>query len=252
MEGASEPEAAEDGVRRSGRKRKHTKRYAAYLDERATAFIAHEALEERNPLHSSTSIKDIFAFTACGIYACAGRSSDPDTMYMHEALRAHDADEFKKAMDDEIETHEKRKHWELMKREDLPPGTPVLPAVWAMKRKRRVATNECYKHKARLNFGGHKQEKFVNFWQTYSPVVGWTTIRFFLILALINGWHTRQYDFVLAYPQADVEVPLYMEIPRGYKVPGKARNKDYCLKVKKTSTGKSKQAASGTSISIRG
>lgn len=174
-------------MRRSGRKRKHTKRYAAYLDEQATAFIAHEALEERNPLHSSSSIKDIFAFTACGIYACAGRSLDPDTMYMHEALQAHDAEEFKRAMNDEIKTHEKQKHWELMKRKDLPPGTPVLPAVWAMKRKRRVATNECYKHKARLNFGGHKQEKFVNFWQTYSPVVGWTTIRFFLILALITS-----------------------------------------------------------------
>jgi hypothetical protein len=162
-------------------------------------------------------------------------------MYMHEALKAHDAEQFKQAMVDEIKAHEERGHWELMPREDLPPDTPVLPAVWAMKRKRRVATNEVYKHKARLNFGGHKQEKFVNFWQTYSPVVGWITIRFFLILALINGWHTRQYDFVLAYPHADVEVPLYMDIPRGFKVPGKGRNKDYCLRVKKNLYGQ-KQA----------
>ena len=142
-------------------------------------------------MQANVSTNEIFAFTATGISAFAGRSSDPDTMYMHEALKAHDADQFLEAMREEIETHEKREHWKLMKREDLPPDTPVLPAVWAMKRKRRVATGEIYKHKARLNFGGHKQEKFVNFWQTYSPVVGWTTIRFFLILALINGWHTR-------------------------------------------------------------
>jgi hypothetical protein len=39
--------------------------------------------------------------------------------------------------------------------------------------------------------------KNVNYWETYSPVVGWATIRMFLILMLINGWSSRQEDFVL-------------------------------------------------------
>jgi hypothetical protein len=143
-------------------------------------------------------------------------------------------------MKSEIASHKKRRHWILTKREDVPEGTKTLPAVWAMKRKRKVATGEIYKRKARLNVGGHKQEKHVNFWQTYSPVVGWVTIRFFLILAIIKGWHARQYDFVLAYPQADIEVPLYMDIPRGFDVP-KGRNKDYCLRLVKNLFGQ-KQA----------
>jgi len=45
------------------------------------------------------------------------------------------------------------------------------------------------------------------------PVAMWASIRLFIIFALIQGWHIRQFDFVLAYTQADVETDLYMEIP---------------------------------------
>jgi hypothetical protein len=44
-----------------------------------------------------------------------------------------------------------------------------------------------------------------------------------LVLSILQGWHTRQLDFVLAYPQADVESEQYMEMPKGYNVGGKHR-----------------------------
>jgi hypothetical protein len=47
---------------------------------------------------------------------------------------------------------------------------------------------------------------------TYSPAVAWSTTRFFFIQALLNGWHMRQIDYVMAYPQAPVERDLYMYI----------------------------------------
>ena len=102
------------------------------------------------------------------------KSGDPDTMYLDDALKAPDRDEFIKAMQQEVIQHEERGHWIMIPRSEVPPGTKVLPAVWSMKRKRRVATGEVYKHKARLNIGGHKQEHGVNFWETYSPVVNFS------------------------------------------------------------------------------
>ena len=42
-------------------------------------------------------------------------------------------------------------------RTDIPEGARVLPAVWGMKRKRKVLTGEVYKHKARMNLDGSKQ-----------------------------------------------------------------------------------------------
>jgi hypothetical protein len=163
-------------------------------------------------------------------------SADPDTMYYHEAMREPDRPEFIKAMVKEVQSHTENGVWELVPRSSIPPGTKVLPAVWAMKCKRRIATREVYKWKARLNIDGSKQEEGVNYWETFSPVASWAAIRMVLITTLIHGWYTKQIDFVLAYTQAEVECELYMAIPKGFEVEG-----DYVLKLKKNLFGQ-KQA----------
>jgi Reverse transcriptase (RNA-dependent DNA polymerase) len=150
--------------------------------------------------------------------------ADEDTMYWDQAMKAPDAKEFLQAAFDEIQTHEDNKHWEVIPIEDLPKNTPVLDPIWSMKRKRRLKTNEVYKHKARLNIHGGQQEYGVNYWETYAPVVTWAAIRLLLVLALMYGWTTIQIDFILAYPQAEVECPLYMKIPKGFTIQNGDRN----------------------------
>ena len=75
----------------------------------------------------------------------------------------------------------------------------------------------------------------VHYEETYAPVVSWGATRFFLALATINNWHTRQLDFVMAFTQADAERELYMELPKPFRMPkSKVTNKDrdkYVLKV---------------------
>jgi hypothetical protein len=56
----------------------------------------------------------------------------------------------------------------------------------------------------------------------------------------LYNWHTLQIDFVLAYPQADVECKMYMKIPRGFEIDGKP-NKTHVLKLLKNLYGQ-KQA----------
>jgi hypothetical protein len=74
-------------------------------------------------------------------------------------------------MKKEVDDHTAKKHWKIIRRDQVPEGIKVLPAVWAMKRKRRIATREIYKWKARLNIGGHMQQHGIHYWETYSPVV---------------------------------------------------------------------------------
>jgi Reverse transcriptase (RNA-dependent DNA polymerase) len=107
-------------------------------------------------------------------------------------------------------------HWNVIPKSEVPSGTKVLDAVWSMNRKRRLATNKIYKYKARLDVHGGQQELGINYWETYSPVVTWASIRHLLILTLMYGWNTRQIDFVLAYPQAEGECNIYMRIPRDF------------------------------------
>jgi hypothetical protein len=156
-----------------------------------------------------------------------------DDLYYHQAMKAPDAKEFRLAMQGEVDSHHNNKHWELIHRSKVPEGVKVLDSVWAMKRKRRIKSKEVYKWKARLNVHGGQQEHGVNYWETFAPVVTWISIRLILILSIIFKWHTRQIDFVLAYPQAPIETPLFMEIPKGIALHGmKDDEKNYVLELK--------------------
>jgi hypothetical protein len=67
-------------------------------------------------------------------------------------------------------------------------------------------------------------------------VVNWFSIRLTLVLSLVYQWKTRQIDFVLAFPQANVECELYMELPRGLIFEGCHRD-THCLKLLKNLYG---------------
>ena len=74
--------------------------------------------------------------------ALAASMADEDTMYLHEALNAPDHKQFLKAMQEEVQTHSKLEHWEVVKRSTMPKNPQILRDVWSMKCKQRVATGE--------------------------------------------------------------------------------------------------------------
>jgi hypothetical protein len=164
--------------------------------------------------------------------AFAVSKTDPDTLHFKGAMDAHDAAEFKTAMLKEVDAHTNNEHWEVGKCSEVPARQDILPAVWAFKRKRRIDTQAVYKHKARLNIHGGMQKHGVNYWETYSPVVNWFSICLCLILTLLFTWHTQQIDFVLAFPQADVECDLFMHLPRGVVFPGVHRSTCFVIQYK--------------------
>jgi hypothetical protein len=82
--------------------------------------------------------------------------TDEDTMYFHQAMKAPDRDELVKAIVKEMNDHIVSKNWELVPRQDVPPGMKVLDSVWAMRRKRDILTRKVLKYKARLNVHGEQ------------------------------------------------------------------------------------------------
>ena len=65
---------------------------------------------------------------------------------------------------------------------------------------------------------GGQQQWGVNYWETHATVVDWMAVRLLLILAEIEGLETRSIDFVLAFPQADLDVDVFMELPMGMDI----------------------------------
>ena len=100
-------------------------------------------------------------------------SSDPDILYVDQALQAPDRDDFIKAMVKEIKGHEEKGHWWLIPQASVPTGVQVLPSVWALRHKRRLDTGDIYKHKARINVHGGKQVAGEDFDETFAPVFPW-------------------------------------------------------------------------------
>ena len=165
-----------------------------------------------------------------------GATNDPDTLYWHEAMRAPDKKQFKTAMETEFNDQLNHGNFHIIHKSEVPKDANVLPSVWAMRRKRRELTGEVYKWKARLNMDGSRQkpEDFMksedDFWQTYSPVATWASIRLLLNLSLQNNWYNVQLDFVQAYPQAPISKIQYMKMPKGIEVDGIISD-DHVLKV---------------------
>jgi Reverse transcriptase (RNA-dependent DNA polymerase) len=70
----------------------------------------------------------------------------------------------------------------------------------------------------------------VHYDQIYALVASWNSIRTLLILSALHKWHTRQIDYVLAFPQAPVEREIYMQIPRGFRI-NEDDTRDYILQI---------------------
>ena len=180
-------------------------------------------------------------------------SADPDIMYYHQAMKEPNHEQFRRSVQKEIQDHEMNQHWEVISKQDLPPNTKLLDMVWAMGRNRLINTWQVYKWKACLNVHGGQQEHRVNFWETYAPVVSWQTLRLFFIHSILKGWHSKQMDFVLAYPHAPAEVPLYMHFPKGYKFKNRISQDTHILKLTKNKNmNRKKQGEFGINTWMKG
>jgi hypothetical protein len=163
-----------------------------------------------------------------------------DILYHQQVLRQHDAKEFVQAVVKEVNGHMDCKNWSLKKRSKVPEDIQIMPSVWSMQHKRDLTTNEIKSHKARLNLHGRKQIYGMNYFETYTPVVTWFTIRLMIIFGIIFCWALRQVDFVMAYPQAPIEMDIHMELPQGIQT-AHGSSKDHMLKLEKNIYGQ-KQA----------
>ena len=169
--------------------------------------------------------------------ALLAEKEDNESYTFRQMLKQPDAAEFIKAMIKETEDHESRGHWTVVPRSDKPFKEKTILAIWAFKRK-RYPDGRINKWKARLCAHGGMQTYGVNYWDTYAPTVNWISIRFLLIVAQILQLNTQAIDFVLAFPQADLEVPVYMELPAGMDLQGKGVSSSrYLLKLTKSLYG---------------
>jgi len=109
-------------------------------------------------------------------------------------------------------------------------GRTILQSTWAFKRK-RYPDGRVKKLKARWCVRGDQQIEGEDFFETYAPVVSWSTVRLLLVLTVTLGLVTKQVDYTLAFVHADLEDEVYVEMPKLFERPG------YVYRLKKSVYG---------------
>ncbi len=140
-----------------------------------------------------------------------------DIMYLQQVLQQPNAKEFVQAVIMEVNRHVDSNNWMLQKQSKVPEDVQIIPSVWSLQHKHDLTTNKVKSHKARLNLHGGKRKQVyrMNYFETYTPIVTWFAIRLMIIFGIIFCWALQQVDFGMAYPQAPIEMDIYMELPQG-------------------------------------
>ena len=81
--------------------------------------------------------------------------------------------------------------------------------IWLFKRK-RYPDGTLNKYKVGLCCHGGQQQWGVNYWDTYAPLVSWSSIRILMTIAKLHTFHTKSVDFVQAYPQAKIKHTIFL------------------------------------------
>ena len=164
--------------------------------------------------------------------------NDPDRPTYREALMGDEAEGYGEAMTQEISDLEGQGTWTVIPRSSLPPGKNVLPGIWAFQKK-RFPDGRVRKLKARFCVRGDRQVEGIDFFETYAPVVPWSTVRLLLVMAITFNLSTVQVDFSNAFAQATLEEEVYISLPQGF---AHSEGADVVLRLNKSLYGL-KQAA---------
>jgi hypothetical protein len=122
---------------------------------------------------------------------------DPDILNFDEAMNNTEfKHQWKEAMESEIKSLEEHGTWVEVPISDA--KAKILPLTWVLQCK-STPDGEIKKLKARLCVRGGLQE---GVFDTFAPVVSWTSVQIFLVLTMMTGWETCSIDFSNAFVQA--------------------------------------------------
>ena len=158
--------------------------------------------------YADTATVDHVAYKACEIM-------EPRTI--EDAFASDHAKEWKAAADSEYESLMKNETWELV---ELPQDREAIGCKWVFKVK-YTSNGEVERFKGRLVAKGYAQKHGIDYEETFSPVVRFSSIRALLAFGVQENMLIHQMDVVTAFLNGELSEEIYMQQPDGYVVPGK-------------------------------
>ena len=140
---------------------------------------------------------------------------EPSTI--KDAASSPFANQWKAAADEEYNALMENNAWELT---ELPKGKTAIGCKWVFKIK-HDKDGVIERFKGRLVAKGYSQKYGIDYQETFSPVVHYSSIRTLLAFAVQHGIIIHQMDVTTAFLNGELTEDVYMEQPEGYVIAGK-------------------------------
>eukprot|EP00957_Ditylum_brightwellii_P007323 555956-Ditylum_brightwellii.AAC.1 len=157
----------------------------------------------------------------------AAKANALDSPNYYQAMNRPDTELFVKTMEEEMAALYDLHAWEVIDQADVPYTAEgawhtIIESTWAFKVK-RFPDDSVKRYNVRLCVRGDQQIEDMDYFETYAPVVSWSTVQAVMTLAANLGLKSRQVDFVNAFVQATLpeNEEVYMFLPHGWEQPGK-------------------------------
>lgn len=148
---------------------------------------------------------------------------------LREAMSGSEKDQWEDAMKQELKSFQDCDSWEIV---DRPSGGTVVKNKWVFKKKYNIKGEVRYR--ARLVAKGFTQKKGIDYNETFSPVLKYSTFRLLLALSVEVGLEINHLDVPTAFLNGLLHEAVYMEIPEYLNI-NNCNNK--VLKLKKAIYG---------------
>jgi Reverse transcriptase (RNA-dependent DNA polymerase) len=111
----------------------------------------------------------------------------------------------------EFENCETKQVWTIVKKSNVPQGRKIIGNRWVFARK------DDGRYRARTVAKGFSQIPGQDFQENHTPVINDTTFHLILVLTLLFGLKSKQFDIETAFLYGTLEEEIYMQFPDGYE-----------------------------------
>lgn len=140
---------------------------------------------------------------------------DDVPMSVSEALSRADSSRWQQAMEEEMASFKKSEAWELV---DSPNSGTLVECKWMFKKKIDQENKMCYR--ARLVAKGYTQREGLDYDETFSPVIRYSSLRLLLALSLKLDLEVTHLDVKTAFLNGNLQETVFMCQPEGFITKG--------------------------------
>lgn len=139
-----------------------------------------------------------------------------DPLTYQQAISGEMSQEWKQAMDEEIQALQENGTWTLV---TLPKGRKAIGSKWVFKTKLNK-DGMVERYKARFCAKGFSQKEGIDYNETFAPVLKYKSLRIVLAIAAVKDYELNQMDVQTAFLNATIKEEVYMKQPEGYETGG--------------------------------